>query len=480
MAHKADLLAALLRTSKESAFYNINRLEELQSKDYPYATSHEFINALIKINKGVLTRIEELDKSPPSSDEDFKDRLLETQRYGQTLGSLHSLLQILELGKREYIPQGMVDLIEQSIISCGSSPKILLLPSYDYNYAYVEVTEPLRNSLKDVLPNIEDILNFAGKFAVFWFPLAHRDNTMLNVLLSHEIGHFLSQERQIVAKILSRLNIDKRKIGEIAEEWLHTKLAAEKKEIQLVDYFGLETAKTQVVRDVVSKVSEQLEELVSDSIAFHLFGPAFMIAIGNYLATSADMNLEPRGYPSSRTRMRFLIEGFEEAKYLAIVKAFRDDKETIQCSAAKTFVGIIDTWKDFIEKEKLPASGKVSELVREVIESSKSILREEVHSVVGAYEFTAKRFGEESFRLIDTIDSFVPPAEIEFEHPADPIAILNAGMLYELTLMENMHEKLKDKELGERLLTIHKLHKLIVKGIEASQTQLKMKNKKSV
>lgn len=475
MAEKANLLDSLLRTARESAFYNTNRLEKLQSKDYPYRTSHDFIRALLGINRGVLKKIDDLGQVVLSSEEEFKDQLVKVQRCGQILGNLHYLLQILEMGKREYVAQGMVDLLEDLIRVSGSNAKFLLLPSYDYNYAYVEITDPLKTSLRDVLPNIEELLGFAEKFVVFWFPLAHRDNTLLNALLSHEIGHFLSQENGIVAKIMSNVSVDKEKIQEIAQKWLHTKLAAEKKAIKIDDYFGLETAKTQALKEVVLKASEQLEELVADCIAFHLFGPVYMIALGNFLATLTDMDLEPKGYPSSRMRMHFLIDDYKKAKYPQLIGTVADKKGQLLQKAASEFGKLVEAWWEFIRKGKIAPTDNISKLVAEVIDDSKPVLRKEVSNIVGKYEYRPERFQKEVFMLIQILDSFVPPTEIGFEQPADPISILNAGALYELTLLENMHNALENKTPEEQLETIHKLHKLVMKAIEGAQTQKLLK-----
>ncbi len=65
----------------------------------------------------------------------------------------------------------------------------------------------------------------------------------------------------------------------------------------------------------------------------------------------------------------------------------------------------------------------------------------------------------------------MPPSEKELEVPAEPISILNAGMLYELTLIENLHKNLGNKTADERLLARHTLHRLIMKAIESSQIQ---------
>jgi hypothetical protein len=478
MAKEGTIPSNLIQTVKESAFYNKNRLEELLSEDYPYPTSQEFIKTLILIHKGILQKLESMEKDISSLEGEFEDHVVEIQRYGQILNSLHSLLQILEMGRREYVPQGIVVLIE-NIMKSYSKAKFLLLPNYEYNYAYVELISPLKTALKDVLTDVEKSLVFADRFAIFWFPLAHKDNAILNALLAHEVGHFMAEEKQIVEKLISKVAIDPSKIQEIAQELLQVKLRAEKKEIKIDDFVGLETAKAQVIREVVVKVSERLRELVADSIAFHLFGPAFIIALSNFLVTLADINIEPKGYPSTRMRIIFLIDEFEKAGYFEVLKKQRASNETIKQVAAEKFLRIVENWREIVKEESPPLDDITSVLVHEAIYSVKKVLQKEARDVVGAYEYTAEKFEQETFKLIETINSFVPPAEMSLEQPADPISILNAGMLYELTLIEGMHEMLGDQAMEERLLTRHKLHKLIMKAIESSQIQAVMKEMKT-
>ena len=474
MAAEDAIPSILIQTVKESAFYTKNRLEELLSADYPYPTSQEFIRALIAIHKGLLQKLEQMDITT-KIENGFEEKAIAIQRYGQILNSLHSLLQILEMGRREYVPQGIVILIANIMKVFSSTAKFLLLPTYEYNYMYVELINPLKTALRDILVDLEKTLGFADKFAIFWFPLAHKENALLNVLLAHEIGHFLSDEKQIVGKLISKVTIDQSKIQEIAQELLQTRLVTEKKDIKINDFFGLETAKAQVMLEVVAKVSEKLRELVADSIAFHLFGPAFLIALGNFLVTLQDPNVEPKGYPSPKVRLRFLIDEFEKAGYGETLKRKESSAENTQKVAAGKFSDIVENWRKYMTKEKTPADDKKAMLVQAAINSVEESIREEVSAVTATCEYSAKKFETEAFTLIDTIDSFVPPAEIGLEEPANPISILNAGMLYEQTLIDNMHVSLADHTMDERLLTRHKLHKLIMKAIESSQTQTTMK-----
>jgi hypothetical protein len=454
-----------IQTAKESAFYNKNRLEELRFREYPFPTSKDLIDALVIVHEEILRQLDILEQSASLAESKSEDQaLIRIQRYSQALGSLHAVLQILELGEREYVPQGAVVLIKSIMELFDSKSKFILLPNYEYNYCYTELIRPLKNELKDVITDIDNLLRFTNKLAIFLFPLAHRDNAMLNALLAHEVGHFVDDEKQIVESVIKKVTVDQKEIQDTATEWLQTKVASEKREFKIDDFVGMETAKAEMKKEAVTRISNLLKELIADCVAFSLFGPSFLIALNNYLVSLSEIDFESEDHPSARIRLDFLISQFEEMKYFDVL-------EKDESLLARKFVEVVKEIKASLKKTQAIGEDRVSRLVHEAIYSVKDDLKEEVHTIVGTNEYTAERFHREAFALIDTISSFVPPVEIMPEQPASLVSILNAGMLYELVSMEDMCKMLKNKSAADRLLTRDKLHKLVMKAMELSQIQ---------
>ncbi len=471
MAKTDCVLQILIHTVKEAGYYNINRFEEIRFKDYPFPASTEFIKAMIKIHKELLSKFDLLEQVIFTTKNEFKEQIIEVQRFGQMFSELHSLLQILEMGGRQYVPEFFAHLIGNMLNTHNPKAKFIFLPDYEYNYAYLEIITPLKVALRDAVSDIEKSLEFAKKLTIFWFPLAHKDNMLLNSLLGHELGHFVNEERQIVDKLIAKITIPPAEIEEIAEEWLKTKLRAEKKEIKIDDYFGVETARAQVKKDVVQKISGQLKELVSDAVAFCIFGPVFLIAQNNYLTSLSNLEHKAKGYPSARMRLEFLVDLFYSMGYTAALEGGKKSENPTHQEISKKFAEVVEAIKGIMKKRAIVNEDKEEGLVYASIYRLKKDLWNEVQNAVKGQEYTAEMFANEVFKLTDIIDSFVPPAEIKLESPADPVSILNAGMLYELTSMEKMHEMLKDNTNEERLSTRHKLHKLIMKAGELSQIQ---------
>lgn len=475
---KADIFVQLLTdTIKESAFYNMTRLDELRLKDYPFQASKELIQALIDIHEELINNLVTLEDELFNSYTDPDLQILEIQRYGQVFNEMHSFLQILEMGGRQYIPQFISNLIGDLLTKFNKKAKFIFLPDYDYNYSYLEIFNPLKEALQDALTDIDKKFDFAEKFAIFWFPIAHKENILLNILLFHELGHFINEEKMIVEEIISSVTIPNSEIEEIAQNWLKTNLKAEKKEIKISDYFELETAKSDTKKSVIKKVSDRMKELVSDAVAFSLIGPAFLISQNNYLTSLAHIDHRAEGYPSTRMRLAFLIEQFESMGYLSELQKIVAQNDKKNKKIASEFIKIIISIKEEVNKDIIENSDPEEKLVCDAILSVKEKIWEKVNETVGSEKYSAKKFVTDIFKLIDVIDSFTPPVEIEVEHPANPISILNAGMLYKAILMDNWHSALEDTKTEDLLKTRHHLNQIIRKAGELSQIQSLLQKK---
>lgn len=471
MAEADVFLQLLTNTIKESAFYNISRLDELRLKDYPFQASKDLIKVLIDVHKELINNLVLLERDVCNSFDDLELQILEIQRYGQVFNEMHSFLQILEMGGRQYVPQFMSNLIGDLLSNFNKNAKFIFLPDYDYNYSYLEVFDPLKEALQDALTDIEHKFDFAEKFAIFWFPLAHKENVLLNILLFHELGHFVNEEKKIVQNIINSVSISQSEIEFIAQDWLKTNLKAEKKEIKIDDYFGLETAKSDTKKNVIKKVSNRLKELVSDAIAFCLIGPAFLVAQNNYLTSLSHIDHRPEGYPSTRMRLTFLLEQFESMGYLSELKKKSKLKNEHGQNVALEFIKIINSISCQVNKPFELNDDREEKLVCDAILSVKEEIWKKVNETVGSHKYSAKKFASDVFKLIDVVDSFTPPVEITVEKPANPISILNAGVLYKLVLIDNWHNALEDETIEDFLKTRHHLNQIIRKAGELSQIQ---------
>lgn len=480
MAQASDVLQVLIQAIKDSGNFNIIKFEELRYRDYPFAASSEFIGSIISIQKELLESLTAVEQTQCNSPDELEYKKYQVTRHGQLFSQLHSLLQFWEIGGREYVPEFLAHLIGNKLKLLNKDVRYIFLPTYDYNYAYLEILAPLKDLLTDAVSDIDKSLKFAEKLAIFWFPLAHRDNMLLNSLLGHELGHFVNEEKAIVDRLVNKITISPSEIESIAFEWLRARVKAEKKDFKMDDYFGLESVKSQVKMDITSKIAEQLKELVSDAVGFYMFGPTFLMAQYVFLSSLSNLGKKPKGYPTGKVRIQFLVDLFEHSGYH---KMFREKQEEFRREQEKKpeertgpnvsaeFLRYYEGVKNDVRTCVILEDGTEEKVVNRAIQSLKRRVWSSVLRAVKGQIYQPEVFATDVFRLIDVIDSVVPPSEIDFEQPANTISIMNAGMLYEVAAIDRMHDYFKDKTTQERLATRNKLHKIIMKAGELSQIQ---------
>ena len=267
-------------------------------------------------------------------------------------------------------------------------------------------------------------------------------------------------------------------VNQIVAEKLKTNITAEKKEIKMDEYFRAETIEISTKTEAYAKINSQLKELVSDAVGFYIFGPAFLIAQFDYLASSATLDSKPPDYPSVRTRMVFLMDLYEHMDYPGRIKQKKGLLDAKHREVAEKFEGIISDLKTLISQSPASSLDTEEALVDKSVEGIKKDLWEEVGKAIKGQDYTPGAFCDDVFKLIDAIDFVVPPVEIDFEKPANRISIINAGVLYVLTSMESFHNSFEDKTVKDKLSTRNKLHKLMMKAGKLSYIQQKLQMKR--
>ncbi len=433
---------------------------------------------MIEIHNDLLIKIDELEQTPCKTPQDIEKKWIKARRFCELFNRLHWLLEILEMGGREYVPTFIAQLIEERTKLINPRADLIFLPDYQFNFFYKELITPLKATLKYTLPDIESKFSYADKMPIYWFPLAHRDNMLLNSLIGDEFGHFVNEEKGIVRLLIPKIVLQPTIVNQIVAEKLKTNITAEKKEIKMDEYFRAETIEISTKTEAYAKINSQLKELVSDAVGFYIFGPAFLIAQFDYLASSATLDSKPPNYPSVRTRMVFLMDLYEHMDYPGRIKQKKGLLDAKNREVAEKFEGIISDLKTLISQSPASSLDTEEALVDKSVEGIKKDLWEEVGKAIKGQDYTPGAFCDDVFKLIDAIDFVVPPVEIDFEKPANRISIINAGVLYVLTSMESFHNSFEDKTVKDKLSTRNKLHKLMMKAGELSYIQQKLQMKR--
>jgi len=476
MAQSTLLIQDLINTTKEEFFYHDMRIAELQQKEYPFSACKGMLDLLSKIDDEILNELDKLEKELSSVNVknrvDFKQYLDKIRRYGHLVGILHYLLTFFEMGSREYIPEGSVVLIDSIVKKFEPNAVYVLVPIHEHNYTYLDLMKPLKKALSYTLPNFDEIVSgYSDRFSVFGFPLIQKENSILNSILAHEVGHFIDEVNKISDKLMSKVSLDPKIMDKIAKK-AESSITRGKKEIKLTYFITPEELKAAITELAASQISEWLKELVADAIAFHLVGPVYLFSLTSFLVTVIEIDEAASDHPPPRMRIRLLLDLYEDLNYSSYLKDLKDAKNL---EFAQKFISLVQSIEKLLDSVEQREVEDFPELVMNSVLQVIPEVRREVSKRVVHNQYEPDEFRNEVFKLIELLDLVIPPAEIEIGKPASVNSILNAGSLYELMLVDNLYEILEATTTKERMEVRHKLHKLILKALELSSIETRMK-----
>lgn len=456
MDRASNILKKLVLTAIQTADLQHRRLVELSAKDFPVEHSALFIDALIKFNKETmkilrekLTLFEQL-----SQKEDYDNLHNYVIQYLQLLWHLNYIAHIVERSDRTYVGESTVILLSEFTKNFKTS-KFFVIPTYEYNYSY----QPLKRFLllvSRMLPDSrEKLKELPDNLAVLSFPDIYKDNVIANSELAHEIGHFIDELGGVTTKILKKVKVDKTKLREEINKDLDT---------EKLPYLLVEKIKAERIKQINYNIKRWVQELLSDLIAIRLCGPAFVFALSELLLTKQiadDANID---YPPATLRLRILLEEMKSINY--IDKLSNENKDIV-----KDLISEIDEHiKSVPQKTGEP-------LVNEAIESVLDLIKQESNTATNGFQYEPDRFGNEVFELLEKLKQYVPPCEIKRGKPANPISILNAGMIFRLT-WKNYPPPITITSQENESEVVNIINLLVSKSIELSMIQDKMQEYK--
>ena len=105
------------------------------------------------------------------------------------------------------------------------------------------------------------------------------------------------------------------------------------------------------------------------------------------------------------------------------------------------------------------------------------LIRQESNTATNGFQYEPDRFGNEVFELLEKLKQYVPPCEIKRGKPANPISILNAGMIFILT-WKNYPPPITITSQENESEVVNIINSLVSKSIELSMIQDKMQEYK--
>lgn len=473
-----SLVQSILGEIKEQYFYHGQRVEQLKLEDYPFSCCSTLLSKLEEIDRFILQELDGLEAelialNKKQKTPSMKTTLEDIQRYGDLVSVLHHILTYFEVGHRQNLSEGMAVPIKNVLNRFDKKSDFVLVPIFEFNYMYVDLMQLLRTALGNVIPNKVELLlsDMPSKYATFGFPIINKKNIIANTILAHEVGHFADDVACLSTKVLKKITLDKRKIDRIISR-LDKASFDGRKEVSLTEFLSPSTLKANITQLAVDQISQWVEELVADAIAFHLFGPVFLNSMSMFLLSSIEIDEVESEHPPPRMRIQLLIEEFKEKDYARILPQIVGDSEK---KTAFIFIQRLMAFESLI-KELNPA--KLTDfqgLVMDAVQAKIPEIKEVVDNYMKPFDYTLEQFKNEVFQLSTTLSYVVPPAEVEVGKPALPISILNAGLLYKMLSSDKMCELFGAVSTEQKLVVTDKLHALVLKALELSDIESQMK-----
>ncbi|HEX9431074.1 MAG TPA: hypothetical protein VF944_11925 [Candidatus Bathyarchaeia archaeon] len=393
------------------------QLLSLSARDYPTESPKRFIAYLERLVSG-LHRLLLAD--------DNTDTIKLICRFVKDLGS-H--VRFLETASYPRIPWAVIAPMENLMTSIVPEAEIVLRAQWSWNYRIRQIASLYKEAL-EALPHeyFNDSVFAANSPAwnVVSLPTMDRGNILMHVILGHEVGHriadqFLSgeDEQALQQEILALVGDGK---------WFDINIE------QNGPLFAM-NIKAALFRQINDMRSGGLQELISDIVAFHLFGPSFLFAIRE---SSLDSVLDgvpiPRSYhPPWRYRYRQVIREYQRQGYPPLLASLGGSLilDTIRQACLRQLEDIVDLTQDTTDIQAIQGD-KIATRAYQLIERVVPQIPSFVESKLQGLAFVPNEFKVMQEQLLSRIALGIPPAEVDGKVVNFRDVIL-AGWLYRIS-----------------------------------------------
>jgi len=371
------------------------------------------------------------------------------------------VLRFIEGATSENTPANLVLPLEKIGQALLPDSKFIVRRQWRYNYRVVELRETLESALQGLLSSKEREAIFgppSERLFAISFPSFERDSALLHVNFAHEIGHPI--EERFLKEEADRASLVDVEIRRDIEQELPRASSVDR---------ALKVGEAKSYRRVA------IQEIISDTLSAHVFGPSCLFALYEVGALSRSMDVVSRDlHPPWRYRLRQMLSVLEELGFIdkeqSTLKSWPQEVPTNVLQAKPK----IDVWlqdlravvsqqTDLIEIEKEVQVRCAYRSVQKAIPSIRGFASRNVTT-----PYTPRLFGEEVPGLLDRIYMQLPPNQIEYTHrrvcPVRLASILASGWIYKIAELTSFN-----KENPEEYVTrMRGLNRLILKAIELS------------
>jgi len=445
----------------DKAFKFKKRVDELKSKDYYSEDPRKLVMLFDKVIANTADYVNKIDEKDEKA----------IRRTNILLSFYHLLLDEIEHIEANNVPVQMLPLFTKILDKLKIRTVFVFRPNPMYNYSYYPITNVINLINKSQkYPEIEDEYNIA----VISFPSSEKNSALLHCSFAHEVGHHLNEIFSIANDLESTILgvIDKDLLKKYMDKYLEslskTKRVIGGTEVTLDKFFLEEQLKSVMTEEFAGIIRKWLDEIVSDTIALYLFGPAFIFAISEFLLSSQDPKNYSETHPPIFIRLKNLIELFDKMGFSEPLKAHKRVMEKIESYrkiAEMTFKPEITTSDDvrnlILERGVVQLFEPATKLVESKAEITKCIC-DLTNLETAVFAFRNLITGNEVLR------------EDETSTPINAVSILNAAWIVRINYIEELYAMLSKTErplvreildeLTLKSLDLQEFHSTMVKG----------------
>lgn len=368
------------------------------------------------------------------------------KRYGSALDYLHESCEYLQEARFLSIPANILLLLADTGNHLVPDSHCILRADSEYNYSFLPIADDLNRIVEAA--GITDI-SLPSNFSAIGFPIAEKDNTILNCVLMHEHGHFICEAQGLVDKVWRSTPKD------IQSAILQDVAASSSLKQAQLDLWG-----DWEQRLTWSTFGRWLGELVADMIATRLIGPAFMFSLTELMRLRETQDNESGTHPSNAIRINYVLEELTNMGWEPIL--------------LKIASGGINEAREIAGTKRKKKTGNLSyEVAFKSVERVKKIIKKTVRAACKTLEYLPETYLKQESSVRELLSKAVPPGEIQRNEddiiPVNPLTILNTGWRYYLAGMTEWDKIIR---YPERLETDYQkrslLNRLLLKALEIS------------
>lgn len=424
---------------------------------------------------------------------DYRQTETRVHYWTQHIPVLHSFLDLLDRSDHSSAPTELIGPLTDRLCKLLPGSEVILVADSSLNYSIVEIGGPLRRLLDEL--GVDPPRDFPQRVFRVAVPAVEHDQVLLHCILSHELGHPLSETFEIDKKLPS-IKIDEQLLKEIYNLAKATSSDSEGQQQEFpfdeLQFISLVSSR------VNSTISNWIQELASDLFGLLCFGPAYLYAFIHFFSSAFRLDAASATHPPTRLRLKSLFKlldaGYpstrkEPAQADATIRQlvsseYSDDGMRPSLEGSRgSHIGLSSPASDFLEGWRQIATEKIDIERGRMIEAlaARTLMQEglldklqsaAVSSYPKQHTYTATEYAEALRELCPLIDHCIPPVEVWRESNAacaDPVSILNAGWEARILGLADFSQHLAPDDRRDPLALSRAFNSFLRKTIELNE-----------